>query len=57
MLWEKEEPFRMCEAADETMLVAGESASDLPPRPGVSYSEGLLKVNCWAPPSESGSQG
>lgn len=47
----------MCEAADETMLVAGESASDLPPRPGVSYSEGLLKVNCWAPPSESGSQG
>lgn len=39
------------------MLVAGESASDLPPWPGGSYSEGLLKANCWAPPSDSGSQG
>lgn len=52
----KEEPFRMCEAADETMLVAGESASDFPPGPRGSYSEGLLKENFWAPPSESGSQ-
>lgn len=47
----------MCEAADETVLAAGESAaSDFPPRPRGSYSEGLLKSNCWAPPPESRSR-
>lgn len=50
---EGQERFRMCEAADETMVVAGESASDFPPQPRASYSEGLLKANCWGPPSES----